>query len=136
MKPPVLVQQPYTFARKILSGKPYRPEVLFLYYSNPVFSNPAPDLFAKALEQIPFIVSFSPYLDDTTSMADLVLPDHTPLERWQDDPVFLNRGFPVLGIRQPVVKPLYDTKATGDVVLLLSKSLGGEIQKALPVERF
>ena len=115
---------PTSLPRNVVSGKPYRPEVLFLYYTNPLFSNPNPDLFSKALSEIPLIVSFSPYMDDTTSFADLVLPDHTPLERWQDDPVFLNKGFPVLGIRQPVIEPLYQTKATGDVLLQISKSLG------------
>ena len=126
----------YLFAQNILSGKPYRPKVLFLYYTNPLFSNPNPELFAKAFSEIPLIVSFSPYLDESTEVADLVLPDHTPLERWQDDSVFLNKGFPVLGIRQPVIEPLYQTKATGDVLLQISKSLGGEIQKALPWNDF
>jgi anaerobic selenocysteine-containing dehydrogenase len=135
-KPSFMLQQPYLFARNVVSGKPYRPEVLLLYYTNPLFSNPNPDLFSKALSEIPLIVSFSPYMDDTTSFADLVLPDHTPLERWQDDSVFLNKGFPVLGIRQPVIEPLYQTKATGDVLLQISKSLGGEIQKALPWNDF
>jgi len=63
-------------------------------------------------------------MDDSTHFADLVLPDHTPLERWQDDPLFLNNGFPVLGIRQPAVEPLCQTKATGDVLLTIAKSLG------------
>ena len=128
--------KPYLFARKVLSGKPYKPKVLFFYYTNPLFSNPSPDLFRKAFAEIPLIVSFSPTLDDSTFHADLVLPDHTPLERWQDDPVFLNNGFSVLGIRQPVIPPLYQTKATGDVVLQLARSLGGEIQKAFPWNDF
>jgi anaerobic selenocysteine-containing dehydrogenase len=131
-----LMHQPYLFAKNMLSGRPYKAKVLFLYYTNPLFSNPKPDLFAKAFAEIPFIVSFSPYLDDTTSFADIVLPDRTPLERWQDDPVFLNNGFPVLGIRQPVIEPLHQTKTTGDVVLHLTKSLGGEIQKAFPWNDF
>ena len=135
-KPASMLQQPYLFAKNVLSGKPYRPEVLFLYYANPLFSNPSPDLFSKAFGQIPFIVSFSPYMDDTTSFADLILPDQTPLERWQDDPVFLNSGFPALGIRQPVIEPLYQAKTTGDVLLQITKSLGGEIQKAFPWNDF
>jgi len=131
-----MLQQPYLFARNVISGKPYRPEILFIYYSNPLFSNPNPDLFSKAFTEIPLIVSFSPYMDDSASLADLILPDRTPLERWQDDPVFLNKGFPVLGIRQPVIEPLYQTKATGDVLLQITKSLGGEIQKAFPWNDF
>lgn len=135
-KPSLMLQHPYFFAENVISGKPYRPEVLFVYYTNPLFSNPDPELFSKAFAQIPLIVSFSPYMDDTTSLADLVLPDRTPLERWQDDPVFLNNGFPVLGIRQPVIEPLYQTKATGDVLLHLVKAFGGELQKAFPWSDF
>ena len=75
-------------------------------------------------------------MDDSTRFADLVLPDHTPLERWQDDPLFLNSGPPVLGLRQPVVRPLYQTRATGDVVLELAKFLGGDVRRALPWNDF
>ena len=63
--------RPYFFARNVISGKPYKPKVLFLYYTNPLFSNPNPDLFSKAFAEIPLIVSFSPYMDDTTQFADL-----------------------------------------------------------------
>jgi len=135
-KSSLMFQPPYPFASNVISGKPYRPEVLFIYYSNPLFSNPNPDLFSKAFAEIPLIVSFSPYMDDTALQADLILPDRTPLERWQDDSVFLNKGFPVLGIRQPVIEPLYQTRATGDVLLQITKSLGGEIQKAFPWDDF
>ncbi|MBP1698793.1 MAG: qrcB, partial [Deltaproteobacteria bacterium] len=123
---------PYHFAKHVLSGKPYKPSVLFLYYTNPLFSNPNPDLFSRAFADIPLIVSFSPYLDDSTRYADLILPDHTPLERWQDDPLFLNDGSAVLGIRQPTVEPIHDTRATGDILISLAKSLGGDFQKAFP----
>jgi anaerobic selenocysteine-containing dehydrogenase len=131
-----MMHQPYLFAKNVLSGRPYKPKILFLYYTNPLFSNPNPDLFAKTFAEIPFIVSFSPYMDESTHFADLVLPDHTPLERWQDDPLFLNNGFPVLGIRQPVIGPLHQTQATGDVLLTMAKSLGGEFQSALPWNNF
>ena len=133
---PVMQQQPYLFAQNALSGKPYKPSILFLYYTNPLFSNPNPDLFSRAFAEIPLIVSFSPYLDDSSNFADLVLPDHTSLERWQDDPLFLNSGFPVLGIRQPVIQPLYQTKSTGDVLLQLAQTLGGEIREAFPWKDF
>jgi len=114
-----MLQQPHLFATNVISGKPYRPEVLFLYYTNPLFSNRNSDLFSKAFAEIPLIVSFSPYMDDTTLFADLVLPDRT-LSNGGRISVFLNNGFPVLGIRQPVVEPLYQTKATGDILLHLA----------------
>lgn len=129
-RPYVISQKPYQFAKNVISGKPYKPKVLFLYYTNPLFSNPSSELFLRAFQEIPFIVSFSPYMDESTQFSDLILPDHTPLERWQDDPLFLNNGAPVLGIRQPVVKPLYQTKSTGDVLINIAKSLGGEIKES------
>jgi anaerobic selenocysteine-containing dehydrogenase len=49
----VMLQQPHLFATNVISGKPYRPEVLFLYYTNPLFSNPNSDLFSKAFAEIP-----------------------------------------------------------------------------------
>jgi len=132
----IALNHPSLFARNTLSGKPYKPKVLFLYYTNPLFSNPDPGLFEKAFQEIPLVVSFSPYMDDSARFSDLILPDHTHLERWQDVPVFLNNGFPVLGIRQPVVHPLYRTKSTGDFLLGLASSLGGQIQKAFPWNDF
>ncbi len=134
--PLILNHKPYLFVRNTLSGKPYKPKVLFIYYTNPLFSNPGAKIFLEALKEIPFIVSFSPYMDETSQMADIIVPDHLPLERWQEDPIFQNKGFPVLGIRQPVVKPLYQTKSTGDVIISLAKSLGDEIKKAFPWNDF
>jgi len=135
-KPSSMLQQPYSLRKMWFLENRIARRFSFFITRILFFSNPNPDLFSKALSEIPLIVSFSPYMDDTTSFADLVLPDHTPLERWQDDSVFLNKGFPVFGIRQPVIEPLYQTKATGDVLLQISKSLGGEIEKAFPWSDF
>ena len=43
-----------------------RIEVLFMYLTNPVASAPDPDKVRRALEKIPLIVSFSPFLDETS----------------------------------------------------------------------
>jgi anaerobic selenocysteine-containing dehydrogenase len=118
------------------TGKPYPPGALLLYYANPAYSSPgftrAPELF----EKIPFIVSFSPFLDETTRHADLVLPDHTYLERWQDDPVEAVWGPPVLGVRQPAVEPRHQTRHTGDVIIQLARALGGAVAEAFPWKDF
>ena len=69
----------------IRSADPYPLNALFLYYTNPLFSSPDVGRFYDAIQKIPFIVSFSPFLDDSSAFADLILPDHTFLERLQDD---------------------------------------------------
>ncbi|MBD3868634.1 MAG: molybdopterin-dependent oxidoreductase [Acidobacteria bacterium] len=101
------------------------PQVLFLYQSNPVASNPNADEVRRALSKIPLVVSFSPFLDQTARHADLILPDHVYLERWQDAPSPSTVPFPVWGIVQPVTPPIHDTRATGDVMLDLIARLDG-----------
>jgi anaerobic selenocysteine-containing dehydrogenase len=109
-----------------------RVEVLFLYRANPVASAPDPDKVRRALEQIPLIVSFSPFLDETARHAHLVLPDHTYLERWQDAPAPSSVPYQVWGVVQPVVQPLHDTRATGDLVLDLASRIGDPVTAACP----
>jgi anaerobic selenocysteine-containing dehydrogenase len=112
----------------IRSGEPYPVKAAFLYHANPLFSLPAALRMREALDRVPFVVSFSPYLDESALASDLVLPDHIFLERWQDDPTPRNVGFPVLGIRRPARAPLYDTRATSDVLFALAKALGPDLR--------
>jgi anaerobic selenocysteine-containing dehydrogenase len=119
-------------AENIIEETPYRTNALLLYYSNPLFSAPKVDDFYRAFDKVPFIVSFSPFMDDSTSYADLVLPDSTFLERYQDDPVLPSVGFPAFGLRQPAIEPLHDTRNTGDVIVQLAKKMGGSVATAFP----
>jgi len=109
------------------SGQAAPTQVLFLYQSNPVASAPRGEDVGRALADVPLVVSFSPFFDESARYADLILPDHTYLERWQDALAPAAVPFPVWGIVQPVVPPLHDTRATGDVVLDLAVRLGGEV---------
>jgi menaquinone reductase, molybdopterin-binding-like subunit len=59
-------------------------EMLLLFAANPAHTLPDGGTFKKALEKIPFIVSFSPFRDESSLMADLILPDHTYLEKMDD----------------------------------------------------
>jgi anaerobic selenocysteine-containing dehydrogenase len=101
-----------------------RIEILILNQANPVFTLPAGADFRKALDAIPLIVSLSNFMDETTALADVILPSHTYLESWGDDFPEPGVGFPVGAIAQPVVAPLYDTRATGDIILALAQRSG------------
>ncbi len=108
-----------------LSGeKPYKINAVLVYYTNPLFSTPNPQKSREAFENLPLLVSFSPFMDDTTAMADYVLPDHTYLERLQLDVPEAGAGIPILTLRQPVVEPLYDTQHTGDVLIKIAQAIG------------
>ncbi|HEY2897906.1 MAG TPA: molybdopterin-dependent oxidoreductase [Gemmatimonadaceae bacterium] len=92
--------------------------VLFVRGANPAFTLPKNAKVADAMSKVPFKVSFSSYPDETSELCDLVLPDHHAIESWGDaQPV---PG--VISLQQPGMDPVYDTRATADVLLDLSKT--------------
>jgi anaerobic selenocysteine-containing dehydrogenase len=107
-------------------------QVLFVVDANPVYSLQESEAAKKAFEKIPFVVSFSSYMDETTAMADLVLPNHVFLERYEDVPAAYGFPKPIIGLAQPAIEPLYNTRHTGDVVIQLAKELGHIIGAAFP----
>ncbi len=116
-------------ADRVLEGYPL--DVLFLYDANPVFESPGGKKFVEAFEKIPFIVSFSSFMDESAQYADLILPEPTFLERWQDDYVE-GLGYPGIALRQPVIEPLYDTMNAADFLLRVAEQMGGAVAKAFP----
>lgn len=114
------------------NGTPYPLNAVFFYYTNPLFSAPAVERLYTVLMKVPLLVSFSPFMDDTTNVADLVLPDHTYLERWQLDVPPASIGYPVFSVRQPVVEPLHDTRSTGEVLIQIASAIGGSVARAFP----
>ena len=107
-------------------------EVLLVHDTNPVFALPDEVGFRQALENVPLIVALSSFRDETTEMADLILPTSTYLESWGDDVPDPGVGFPVASISQPVVATLYDTLAAGDIMLSLARQVGGELPVSMP----
>lgn len=119
-----------------LNGKPYPAEVLFVLDADPCYHASDADKFKEALLKIPFIVSFSPYMNETSEMADLILPNHGFLERLEDTPAPVGFTKPMLGLAKPVVEPQYNTRHAGDLVLTLAASLGGEVADSFPWQTY
>ncbi|TET86957.1 MAG: molybdopterin oxidoreductase [Desulfobacteraceae bacterium] len=111
-------------------------EVLFVSESNPCYTMPDTSSVKKAFEKIPFVVSFSSYMDETAQMADFILPNHIYLERYEDVPAATGFQKPIIGLSKPVVDPQFNTKYTGDVIIHLAKSMGGFIADAFPWENY
>jgi menaquinone reductase, molybdopterin-binding-like subunit len=107
-------------------------EMLLLFAANPAHTLPDGGTFKRALEKIPFIVSFSPFRDESSLMADLILPDHTYLEKMDDVVWPVGLQYPFHGFTQPVLEPLYDTRSTGDVLIQLADMMGGKSAASLP----
>ena len=88
-------------------------EVLVLHQVNPVHTLPAAADFAGALDAVPFVAATSSWPDETTARADLILPSHTPLESWGDHRPAAGQ----YGLMQPAMRPVYDTRHLGDILL-------------------
>jgi len=100
--------------------------------TNPAFTLPPSLKFAEALLKVPTIVSFASFLDETTSLSDLVLPVPTFLEEWGDDIAPAGHGGDAITLGQPVVTPFRDTRSMPDVLIAAAKELGGPAAAALP----
>ena len=95
-------------------------QVLFVHGVNPVFELPKVLGFEEALAKVPLVISFASFPDETAMASDYILPDHTPLESFGYQRMLAGADRPVYSSIQPVVAPLYDTRATADVLLTAS----------------
>lgn len=112
------------------------PKVLFLYDANPIYAAPGGTSVRAAFEKVPFIVSFGSFINETSALADLILPDHSPLESWLDDVPESGSAQATLSLASPAVRPLHSTRAMTDVLLDIAHQLGGDIAKAMPWKDF
>lgn len=100
--------------------------ILLLSGVNPVFTLPEGERFRNALEKVPLVISFASFPDETANASHLILPDHTFLEGWGDYEPWAG----IRGLQQPTMRPLYETRALGDVLLSAAKRIG--LDKRLP----
>lgn len=107
-------------------------DVLFVHGTNPVYELPPWVDFLRAMQKVPLVVSFSSIVDETAAYADLVLPDHSYLEAWGYQVNQSGADRPIVSSQQPVIRPLYDTRSTADLLLGLASRLGGSVAQALP----
>jgi len=108
------------------------PKVLLIDDVNPVFASPASWKVADALKRVPFIVSFGSFVDETSALADLILPDHSFLESWVEAAPESGSAKAVPSKFGPVMRPLYDTRSTPDVLLEVSRALAKPMAPAFP----
>jgi anaerobic selenocysteine-containing dehydrogenase len=109
-------------------------KALLVLDTNPLFTLPEAEKLRSALGSVPFVASFASFLDETSAMADLILPSHVTLERWLDDVPEPGVGFSVRTVGGPVVEPRWDTRDPGDVLIETAKALGGKAAEALPFD--
>ncbi len=111
-------------------------QVLFVANANPCFSQPNAKAFIDAVEKIPLVVSFSAYRGETAEMSDFILPSPSYLEQYEDRPIAAGYPRPLVNLTRPVVKPLFNTRPIGDVVIELARLQGGTVAAAFPWEDY
>ena len=102
-------------------------QLLMVHQADPVYGLPQAIGLEDAIKGADvFMVSFSPFLDETSILANLILPDRIYLEDWGADIPNPGPGFQVVGIQQPVVNPLggLDPQSFGKILLSTAQELG------------
>ena len=96
--------------------------MLLLNECNPLFSMPSAMHMERLFTHASFVASFGPLLDESASLADVVCPSHHWLESWGDH-LPESVAVETASLRQPAVRPLYDTRQFEDVVLDLARAI-------------
>lgn len=86
-------------------------KVLVIQGTNPVYSNPNSG-FEAAASKVGLIVQLSPEINETSKIANFVLPESHFLEAWGDSEIRAG----VYSIQQPVIEPLYLSKSLGELL--------------------
>jgi len=114
--------------------------VLVTNGGNPVSSNANSNRLSKAFEQLEFMVSIDPYINETTRHADVILPPPSALQKSHYDLALYNFAVHNVANYSPAVLPL-ETYGDGErqpdeweIILRLAALLEGEGPDADPRE--
>ena len=107
----------------LAEGKgPYKPKMAMIVFQNPMMAVPGTEKVAQGLSNLEFVVVNDIFLSETALMADIVIPGTIYLERYDLNTHWVT--WPALGLRQPVVKPLFGQPAEYEFITELGRRLG------------
>lgn len=85
---------------------------LILHQTNPLYTFPDSARLAAAMKKVPLIISLTTCPNDTTSVADLVLPVHHTIETWGIE--IPEAG--IFSLVQPGMAPVFDSKPFEEIL--------------------
>jgi thiosulfate reductase/polysulfide reductase chain A len=101
---------------------PYRPAGLICIFQNPVMSVPGGTrTVVESFKKLEFSVVIDTMMSETALLADYVLPGTVYLERYDLNTHWVS--WPAVGLRQPVVKPLFGQLAEYETVVAIGRKL-------------
>jgi anaerobic selenocysteine-containing dehydrogenase len=119
-------------AQAITSRQPYPVNAILFNEADPVYALPEGDQLRRALGEVPFIASFTPFLTESAALSDIIFPVCTGLEKWQASttPPLSTRA--VVTLSPPVIPPRHRTRDSVDIFLEVARGLRGVVAPALP----
>jgi len=111
-------------------------ELLMVYNANPCFTLHNAKAVKAAVNKIPFVVSFSSYMDDTAQLADVILPSHTFLEMSQDIESCASLAQNITALSKSVANPVFDTKHPGEAIIAIAKAVEGTVASSFSWENY
>lgn len=107
-----------------LSGKPYPIKEILVVASNPLLTRPNSNKMGRAFESLDYLVVLTVAMNDTSQMADMVMPGAGFLERTEiwEMPSF-HYGKPYLSLRNKAAT-FYESIPDVEFFLRLGKEIG------------
>lgn len=100
----------------------YQPKAGMVMMQNLVLSVPGTQNVIDALKKLEFLCVVDTHLSETALLADIVIPGTTYLERYELGTAWVT--WTVVGLRQPVVKPIFGQPAEYEFFAELGRRLG------------
>jgi anaerobic selenocysteine-containing dehydrogenase len=107
-------------------------EMYMTYQHNPAYSHPEGrqmELILKDQDLIPFYVAIDSFMTESSTLADLVLPAATFIERTELEAPPAFDMIPFISFRQPLIPPLGESVPITDILIELAHRVGGGMEK-------
>jgi len=117
--------------RELTAGR-LRPRLLAVKDASTFRRFSAPPDLRGALADVPFVVSFSPYLDEAAAIADLLLPAPVSLESWHAVTPPSAAPVEAVAVARPAVAARLDTRDIPSVLKSVADQVGGQLAAACP----
>jgi len=114
----------------ILEGR-QKISVYMMYYYDPVYCNPDAgswEALLKDTKKMPFIVAIDGFINESSDLADIVLPDSSYMQR-HDPESMPSSLLPWVGARVPVIKNLGEQREVRDMLRDLARRIGPDVAK-------
>jgi len=110
---------------------PYRLDAWLTVGGNPIRQNAQPEKYVEAFKKLSFAVTIAFHMDEPAILSDVLLPEHSALERLRVAPFYLQHqsiddevsGLKMIQLREPV-PTLFNTKNVDDIFMELAERLG------------